>query len=541
MGPDIDHNMSDATALSPRRDEREVNSEDSRAAKRIAVPTPRRDLFDQMRRSQAENRVRIQRLEVKLEALKALAKETEEHAQFLVHELKQQKSHQDELEGQFMTDQATESFERAAGSMVEAQKQLMFQNQTIQQLQRDMADRTIENIGLKAKLRAPSGTTERRARTTKFPVLRNIGTTVHIPLDPVPLPGPPASSTEGPQDAPSVKMTVTKKWSKLAKAKPRKPVSQEEITYWNHMLRKPIYDNFGVKGWSDFMHHVPVTPQERKASVVPTENDWRMDFSEGYNSSHWNIETPPPDADWLDEQVKTKFQAMQGAWVRLLPKPKADGGMETMDEAAARTIATMEAEHNKRKSNSAKERKYKGRILMTLLTIEIKTQRGEADIGAWERLLAIIQKLGVMGMSSEEEDEAEFEGEPMTIYRVKICIWRNPDIVDYMRFVNKQRKLDANQCGNLGPNKMRRMHTQDFGTSRAPTGLPECIYNNTWLKELQPLEYEDLQVSKEVFEMLVAATSRMLRAIRIFPPTSVAVVVKQPAPTQSKMLLPYND
>ncbi|KAJ7813626.1 hypothetical protein B0H13DRAFT_2382330 [Mycena leptocephala] len=113
-------------------------------------------------------------------------------------------------------------------------------------------------------------------------------------------------------------------------------------------------------------------------------------------------------------------------------------------------------------------------------------------------------------MSSEEEDEAEFEGEPMTIYRVKICIWRNPDIVDYMRFVDKQRKLDANQCSNPGPNKTRRMHTQDFGTSRAPTGLPECIYNNTWLKELQPLEYEDLQVSKEAFEMLVAATSRML-------------------------------
>ncbi|KAJ7813625.1 hypothetical protein B0H13DRAFT_1925336 [Mycena leptocephala] len=422
MGPDIDHNMSDATALLPRGDEREVDSEDSRAAKRIVVPTPRRDLFDQMRRSQAENRVRIQRLKVELEASKALAKETEEHAQFLVHELEQQKSHQDELEGQFMTDQAALQGMASVslslpGSMVEAQKQLMFQNQTIQQLQRDMADRTIENIGLKAKLRAPSGTTERRARTTKFPVLRNIGTTVHIPLDPVPLPGPPASSTEGPQDAPSVKMTVTKKWSKLAKVKPRKPVSQEEITYWNRMLRKPIYDNFGVKGWSDFMHHVPVTPQERKASVVPAENDWRMDFSEGYNSSHWNIvlrkrivaraleahfeideETPPPDADWLDEQVKTKFQAMRGAWVRLLPKPKADGGMETMDEAAARTMATMEAEHNKRKSNSAKERKYKGRILTTLLTIEIKTQRGEAVCGG------IIVSLKYFGMDVYSKD-----------------------------------------------------------------------------------------------------------------------------------------
>jgi hypothetical protein len=125
------------------------------------------------------------------------------------------------------------------------------------------------------------------------------------------------------------------------------------------------------------MNHVPVTPQERKASIVPAENDWRMDFSEGYNSSHWNIAlrkrivaqalkahvddhfdelVPIADADWLDAQVKTKFQAMRGAWVRLLPKPKASGGMETQEEAAARTMATMEAEHNKRKSNSAKDR-----------------------------------------------------------------------------------------------------------------------------------------------------------------------------------------
>jgi hypothetical protein len=113
-------------------------------------------------------------------------------------------------------------------------------------------------------------------------------------------------------------------------------------------------------------------------------------------------------------------------------------------------------------------------------------------------------------MSSEEEDEVELEGEPTKIYQVKICIWRNPDIIDYMRFIDVQRDLDAKQVGNPGPNKTQRKYLQDIGTSRAPTGLPRCIYNNDWLEELLPLEYEDLQVSKEAFEMFVAATSRML-------------------------------
>ncbi|KAJ7878717.1 hypothetical protein B0H13DRAFT_1892522 [Mycena leptocephala] len=494
MGPEVDQDMSESPAPPLRRDEGERGFE--RVAKRVAVATPRRDLLDEMRKLTGEKKLRIQQLEIKLQASRALAKEMEENAQFLVQELEKHKIYQGELESQFMTDQAalqgmaslsiTQSFERAAGSIVEAQKQLMSQNETIQRLQREMADRTIENI-------------------------------VHIPLDPVPLPDPPASSSQSPQDAPWVKATVTKKWSKPVKEKPRKPESQEEVAYWNSALRKPIYQNFGVKNWSDFMNHVPVTPQERKASIVPAENDWHMDFSEGYNSSHWNIAlrkrivaqalkahvddhfnelVPIADADWLDAQVKTKFQAMRGAWVRLLPKPKASGGMEMQEEAAARTMVTMEAEHNKRKSNSAKDR--------------IKAQKGEEDLGTWERLLAIVQKLGTIGMSSEEEDEVELEGEPTKIYRVKICIWRNPDIVDYMRFIDVQRDLEAKQVGNPGPNKTRRKYSQDIGMSRAPTGLPRCIYNNDWLEELLPLEYEGLQVSKEAFEMFVATTSRML-------------------------------
>jgi hypothetical protein len=59
-----------------------------------------------MRKSTGEKKLRIQQLEVELQASRALAKETEENAQFLVQELEKHKIYQGELESQFMTDQA---------------------------------------------------------------------------------------------------------------------------------------------------------------------------------------------------------------------------------------------------------------------------------------------------------------------------------------------------------------------------------------------------------------------------------------------------
>jgi hypothetical protein len=47
------------------------------------------------------------------------------------------------------------------------------------------------------------------------------------------------------------------------------------------------------------------------------------------------------------------------------------------------------------------------------------------------------------------------------------------------------------------------------GSSDAPCGLPKSLYNNEWLKKATPAYLKQLQVSKEVFGLFVAATERM--------------------------------
>jgi hypothetical protein len=137
-------------------------------------------------------------------------------------------------------------------------------------------------------------------------------------------------------------------------------------------LRKKALEQFGAKTYDDFMFHNPVSVQELAASVIPGEHDWRLDFSEGYNQSRWNVtlrqriialtlqdqdeETAASvDNEWLDHQLKAKFADMREKWRRLQPKFKGDG-METAAEAALRTTNYMMSKQLKKKSNSAKFR-----------------------------------------------------------------------------------------------------------------------------------------------------------------------------------------
>ncbi|KAJ7840028.1 hypothetical protein B0H13DRAFT_2366449 [Mycena leptocephala] len=383
----------------------------------VAVSTPRREEYDAAREKTAKAKKKIQDLEAELVAAK---------------------------------EQTRENFERTAASMVEAQKQLMAQNEAIERLTRDVVYRTNETIDLKVQLRVPSGpglVAPRKGRGAKYPVLRNTSDTARIPLDPEPLPATAAPSAESLSPL-QIKTTITKKMTKGKSGQ----------------LRETVYENFGVTKQADFMTHVPVSRQRMEAAVVPLENEWLWDFSRGIGG---------------DER----------------------GGRP-------RAVAYLIAQHGRKKSNSSKHRKYVVRVLTISLTIEIKIAEGAVDVGTWQRLLEIVDKLKAVGMSSEEEDDTEYEGQPMTLYRVKICVWRARAIADYLRLVDKQ--TDAFEKQHCGIYKALRAPTDDIGKSAAPKGLPECMYNGEWLNTLGPLQYEDLEVSEEAFALLVAATSRMV-------------------------------
>ncbi|KAJ7441267.1 hypothetical protein FB451DRAFT_1191141 [Mycena latifolia] len=60
-------------------------------------------------------------------------------------------------------------------------------------------------------------------------------------------------------------------------------------------------------------------------------------------------------------------------------------------------------------------------------------------------------------------------------------------------------KTEGFDTQHRGPTKVVRKPTNGIGRSPAPKGLPECLYNTEWLKELNQFEVEALEVSEEAF------------------------------------------
>jgi hypothetical protein len=142
------------------------------------------------------------------------------------------------------------------------------------------------------------------------------------------------------------------------------------------------------------------------------------------------------------------------------------------------------------------------------MTIELKKHARALDVAAWERLLELVNHLGEHGMSSEEEDEGEIENAKIIIYKVKLCAWRNPSIVNYLKFVDAQ--TTGYRKTQQGPKAAPRCKVDEHGVSAPPSGLPRSLYNQNWLETQSPSVLKKLRVSKEVFELFVAATERMV-------------------------------
>ncbi|KAJ6573734.1 hypothetical protein B0H10DRAFT_1963850 [Mycena sp. CBHHK59/15] len=93
------------------------------------------------------------------------------------------------------------------------------------------------------------------------------------------------------------------------------------------------------------------------------------------------------------------------------------------------------------------------------------------------------------------------------IYMVKLCIWREPLVVEYLRFVDAQMAMFKQH--QRGPTPSSRIKSGVAGSSKAPCGLPKSLYNREWLKAKSPAYLKQLKISKEAFGLLSAATGRM--------------------------------
>ncbi|KAJ7473861.1 hypothetical protein B0H11DRAFT_2236345 [Mycena galericulata] len=266
--------------------------------------------------------------------------------------------------------------------------------------------------------------------------------------------------------------------------KAQRPENKELKNYINATrpqcsLRLATYKAFGVEQASDFQIYNPAEKAEVAACedglADPPDDLFQWDFGSGYTVSRWNdlmiakvvdavleedgedgeIANAGVERDLLEALMWERVGRYRGAWKGFQPRfDESLGRMETKREAKDRGAHNFEQHQLGSRSTSSKHRKFENRVQTITATIEIKMDEGNAgDIATWQRLLEMVEHLGEQGMSSEEEDELEMDDTKVLIYRVKICIWREPRVVEYLRFVDAQTALfKKNQRGSPSSN-----------------------------------------------------------------------------------------
>ncbi|KAJ7642980.1 hypothetical protein DFH06DRAFT_1136958 [Mycena polygramma] len=505
----------------------------------------------------AENQVLHAQLAAQLEAAEKLQAEHFAHLSSLHEELdsktraiEELQKHEGQMEAQFLGDQQKlEALDRKTDELLQLRS----------------------STYARAK-KAPHTPPPRRGTRARLDPVRNSGTrTIEIPLDPIPIPATPRrESNPKPKAAQQLSATpafanllgtdvetlagvidqlqlllkgdgvtlkikkTTPKKGKSQAATSQKPENRDLKNYIHKLLRDTTYAKFGVTQAADFQIYNPVEPDDVTACedeiADPADNLFQWDFSPGYIQSRWNelmiakivdaalaedgedgpIAESGIERDSLEALMVAKLSRYRAGWKDFQPRFNDGlGRMETKREARERGTHKFEQHQLGSRSNSSKKRKLEVRVETIKATIEIKTSEGKArDVAAWERLLGVAEHLTEQGMSSEEEDEIEVEGSKVLVYRVKLCVWREPRVADYLRLVDAQTAVFRKH--QAGPEPAPRLKSHVRGSSKAPCGLPKSLYNAEWLKKVTPAYLKELNVSKEAFELFVAATDRMV-------------------------------
>jgi len=113
----------------------------------------------------------------------------------------------------------------------------------------------------------------------------------------------------------------------------------------------------------------------------------------------------------------------------------------------------------------------------------------------------MLELLSVDGMSLEEEDTRSVSDRTVTVYLVKLCIWRADEITQYLKIIDRGAENPALHQ-HRGSRACPRIPCDEQGIT-VPSGLPRKMYSLQWLGEIEvnrPNYVEDvLQVSEEAF------------------------------------------
>ncbi|KAJ7231867.1 hypothetical protein B0H12DRAFT_1239830 [Mycena haematopus] len=303
----------------------------------------------------------------------------------------------------------------------------------------------------------------------------------------------------------------------------------EQDLLYKSGLRELWRTTYGIdtaEGFKDYCPtHLDLVAVCDNGGDGPAPSDYSLDFGGGYQSSLWNKAVigklvasfqmardasddlwglPKVSDAYLVGELYGHLKRSQQAWAlwrpRLLP---ALLRMETEVEATARAEASLGRRQVNTGSRTNRKAKFERRCRVVEKVLHLKTIHEQPDVRTWEFFQTILKRLDIAGMSSEDAEVRVLEGRPVNTFRIRLCAWRAPPITDYLRMIDDAgRELKKT---NAAP----RMRDGGEGRSAPPKGLPLKMYDETWLSRQHDNLIEDLEISADVFEFLVAATRSM--------------------------------
>ena len=139
--------------------------------------------------------------------------------------------------------------------------------------------------------------------------------------------------------------------------------------------------------------------------------------------------------------------------------------------------------------------------------IAIKTSQNAVDLEAWQYFRKLLEYLSVDGMSSEEDAVRDVGGQKLSVFQVKLCVWRAEEVTEYLKFIDAEANNPIFR-DHRGVKACPRISV-DTPSFRVPHGLPRNMHHPGWLADLESRcpDYvlDELCVSEEVFELLKLA------------------------------------
>ena len=113
--------------------------------------------------------------------------------------------------------------------------------------------------------------------------------------------------------------------------------------------------------------------------------------------------------------------------------------------------------------------------------------------------LWILEKLGVDGMSSDEEDV----GAPVVRYRVFVRPWRHSRVTAFLRILDALHRRWRKKAGTgskRGSPPRLRFLCKDVSRTRAVANLPCNAYDDAWLATLSTVKKDDLRAQEKEYD-----------------------------------------